>query len=128
MKFLLDENTHKKLAEFLKIQSYSVSRIKETHPGIDDYQVLKLAYQSDSILITLDKDFGELIFKEGQPHKGIILLRLIDPSVENSIKVVKKVLKRKNLENNFTVVSEKHGIVRIRVRNSLILASLRLIE
>lgn len=120
MKFLLDENIGKKVAQFLFHLGHSVSRIREINPGIDDSLVLDLALSENAILVTADKDYGELVFKAQQPHSGIIFLRLEGQSSENKIKSLKSLLsKYKNLENKFTVVKEKEGRFRIKFSNKL---------
>jgi predicted nuclease of predicted toxin-antitoxin system len=53
-------------------------------PGSSDRQVLERAAREERLLITLDKDFGELAFRSKLPAlSGIILLRVQapDPSV-----------------------------------------------
>ena len=45
-------------------------------PGIEDEIVLKLANDNGSLLVTQDKDFGELVFRQGLTHWGVILVRL----------------------------------------------------
>jgi len=124
MKFLLDENIGKEVARFLEQLGHSVSRIRLISPGIEDYRVLDLSISKDSILITSDKDFGELIFKEGQPSTGVIFLRLEDGSSENKIKAIKKILsKHKDIKNKFIAkqqslfitVKERDGKFRIKV-------------
>lgn len=45
--------------------------------GASDVEVLELANREERIMITFDKDFGELVFKEKLIHKGVIFLRLI---------------------------------------------------
>ncbi len=116
MKFLLDENIGKLVARFLEKLGHSASRVRLISPGIEDYRVLDLSISTDSILITSDKDFGELIFKEGQPSTGVIFLRLEDGSSENKIKAIKKVFsKHKNIKNKFVTVKERGGQFRIRV-------------
>jgi predicted nuclease of predicted toxin-antitoxin system len=72
MKFLLDENLGKEIAEFLKKLGFAALSIRKIAPGIDDYEVLSLAVSQNAILITQDRDFGELVFKEEHAHKGII--------------------------------------------------------
>lgn len=115
MKFLLDENIGKEVARFLELLDHSASRIRLISPGVEDYEVLSLSVSQDSILITSDKDFGGLIFKEGQPSTGVIFLRLQDESSENKIKAIKKVFsKHKNIKNKFVTVKEKDGKFRIR--------------
>lgn len=116
MKFLLDENIGKAVAKFLQELGHSASRVRLISPGIEDYTVLELSVSKDSILITSDKDFGELIFKEKQPSTGVIFLRLEDESSENKIKAIKKVFsKHKKIKNRFITVKEKEGKFGIRV-------------
>jgi len=58
-------------------------------------------------LITLDKDFGELVFKEKPVHKGVIFLRLRNESVDNKKKVLLRELSsKKNFEGRFTVIKD----------------------
>jgi predicted nuclease of predicted toxin-antitoxin system len=61
------------------------------------------------ILVTNDKDFGELVFRMRKPHKGVILLRLEDERSENKIAVLQRVLESYSdkLVNNFIIVTEK---------------------
>jgi predicted nuclease of predicted toxin-antitoxin system len=76
---------------------------------LDDERILEKAYHGNYILITNDKDFGELVFRMMKPHKGVILLRLKDERPKNKIAVLKRVLElySDELFNNFTVVTEK---------------------
>lgn len=113
MKFLLDENTGKQIQLFLQDLNHTALRVKEINPGIPDYEVLAFSVSEKSILITSDKDFGELIFKEKQPHTGIILLRLVDESSNNKIKALRFALPR-YVAGKFIVVEEKDGKFRIR--------------
>ena len=43
-----------------------------------DAEILKLAEKGKAIIITMDKDFGALVFKSHEPHKGVLLLTLED--------------------------------------------------
>ncbi len=116
MKFLLDENIGKEVARFLEQLGHSASRVKLISPGLGDYEVLDLSVSKDSILITSDKDFGALIFKEKQPSIGVIFLRLEDESSENKIKAIKKVFsKHKKIRDKFITIKEKEGKFGIRV-------------
>lgn len=117
MKFLLDENIGKKIATFLNQQKYSTQRIRDIKPGIEDFEVLNLAVSQKAILITSDKDFGELIFKEKQPHSGVIFLRLTDQTSENKIQAIKFVLsKYKKINDKFIVVTKKENGFNLRIR------------
>jgi predicted nuclease of predicted toxin-antitoxin system len=77
MKFLLDQSTDSRLLSYLKQLGHDVTQIRQTYPeSIPDEAVLSLALQQKRILITDDRDFGELIFRLQQPHAGVIFLRL----------------------------------------------------
>jgi len=67
-------------------------------------------------VITNDKDFGELIFRSGYPHSGVILLRLHDESPANRIRVVKTVVEQyaSRLKRHFTVATDTD----VRIRSS----------
>jgi predicted nuclease of predicted toxin-antitoxin system len=77
MKFLLDQNTDARLLPYLTKRGHDVTQIRRTYPhSIPDTEVLALAYQEKRILITGDRDFGELVFRLQHPHAGVIFLRL----------------------------------------------------
>ena len=64
MKFLADESVDDPVVVLLRENTYDVDYIKELCPGANDEVVLKLALGSNSILITMDKDFGELVYRK----------------------------------------------------------------
>ena len=87
MKFLLDESADIRLASYLQGLNHDVKVVaKDFKPSIPDSEVLAIALKEDRVLITFDRDFGELVFKEKQLHKGILYFRLgpIDLSTEIS--------------------------------------------
>jgi len=114
MKFIIDESTGTAVVEYLRSAGHDVLAIAETMPQATDDDILVRAVGEGRILVTNDKDFGELVFRSGQAHCGVVLLRLHDESAANRVQVVKAVLRRyaSRLEGNFTVATE--GAVRIR--------------
>ena len=64
------------LVEHLRSAGYGVSYIPETRAGADDIQVLRRAQRENRLLLTEDKDFGELVFHGSQPVPGLVLLRI----------------------------------------------------
>jgi predicted nuclease of predicted toxin-antitoxin system len=77
MKFLLDQSTDARLLPYLKQLGHDVTRISSNYPhSIPDKEVLSIAQREKRILITDDRDFGELIFRLQLPHAGVIFLRL----------------------------------------------------
>ena len=77
MKFLLDQCTDAQLLTYLKQLGHDASQIRRTYPqSIPDPEILSIARHEKRILITDDRDFGELIFRLQLPHAGVIFLRL----------------------------------------------------
>ncbi len=88
MRFLVDECTGPAVAQWLRSQNHDVVSIFDEIRGADDRKVIQKAFEQNRILITNDKDFGELVFREKKPHKGVVLLRLEDERTAHKIAVV----------------------------------------
>ena len=84
-------------------------------PG--DEEIIKRAHSEDRVLVTLDKDFGELAIVRGMPHCGI--LRLVNFSAKHQAAVCIYVLSlhARELESGAIVTAEP-GRLRIRPRNA----------
>lgn len=76
MIFVADESVDAGIVVALRQSGHTVDAIAEMSPGVDDAHVLSLANASRALLITADKDFGELVFRQNFAHHGILLLRL----------------------------------------------------
>lgn len=94
MKLLLNENLGRSAAEALRRQGHDVIWIGDDFSGTQDQAVLAKAKSEGRILVTKDKDFGELAFKSGEAHDGIILLRLEDEAPANAVRVIEGILAR----------------------------------
>ncbi len=68
MKFVVDEGVDKGIVERLRQENYNILYIAELSPSITDEAILKQANDLDALLITMDKDFGELIFRQKMIH------------------------------------------------------------
>jgi predicted nuclease of predicted toxin-antitoxin system len=108
LRFLVDECTGPAVAQWLKEQNHEVFSVYEEARGISDNIIIEKAFKENWILITNDKDFGEKVFKEGYPHKGVIFLRLDDERAKVKISVLNRLLKSYSdqLKNNFIVATE----------------------
>jgi predicted nuclease of predicted toxin-antitoxin system len=93
MRFLVDESVSRDITDFLRSAGHDVVYISETGAGATDEDVLARAAEESRGLITNDKDFGELVFRSGQPHRGVILLRLKDERTPNRLRVMAAVLR-----------------------------------
>ena len=87
-KFLVDENSGRKLYQALLENNYDVKLVTNIMPRALDTQVLSYAENENRILITNDKDFGSLIFRLKMPSSGVILLRLRENIPLNRIKYI----------------------------------------
>ncbi len=61
-------------------------------PQATDVEILRRAVNENRIVVTNDKDFGEMIFRGEHSHCGVILLRLRDEQGENKVRVLANVL------------------------------------
>ncbi|MEZ4554203.1 MAG: DUF5615 family PIN-like protein [Dehalococcoidia bacterium] len=119
MRFLLDESVDARLQGYLQRNGHDVTSIRLDHrPGMPDHEVLALAHDEARILLTNDRDFGELIFRERLPHQGVILLRLQSVTLDAKVNAMHDVLTHHSHElNAFLVVSEAGVRVRRHPRD-----------
>ena len=114
MRFVADEGLDAPIVTSLRTEGHEVFYIKEEHPGLPDEDVLKIANERKDILITSDKDFGELVHRLKQIHSGILLIRLsgVKPK-EKAVIVVAAIKEHGNeLHNAFTVINKTHVKIR----------------
>lgn len=114
MKFLADENLDKPIVELLRKDGHTVIYVMEMELGISDEEVIKKAKQESAILLTADKDFGELVFRQGYINCGVVLIRLAGLSPPQKAEIVSISIKEHTDElfQNFTVITP--GAIRIR--------------
>ena len=109
MRFLVDECTGPAVAKWLRSLHHDVFSVYDEVRGLDDDSIIEKANRENYVLVTNDKDFGELVFRKRKPHKGVVLLRLEDERSENKIAVLHRVLESYSdkLSDNFIIVTEK---------------------
>ncbi|MFK7936687.1 MAG: DUF5615 family PIN-like protein [Saprospiraceae bacterium] len=114
MKFVADEGVEAILVAILREKGYDVIHILENKSGITDDLVLSYTNDENRILITRDKDFGELVYRDKMIHSGIVLNRLYELPNDKKIEIVLAVIQKykDELYGSFTVIQP--GRVRIR--------------
>jgi len=114
MRLLADENFPQIAIDALRAAGNDVLAIHTEAPGSSDSSVLKRAIADRRILLTFDKDFGELAFNTGLPVEcGIILFRISTRSPAHVSRVVSAALaSRAEWAGYFAVIED----TRIRVR------------
>lgn len=97
MRFLADENIPAQIVRAINASGHDVLWIQKIDPAIDDLRVLSHATDDQRTLITFDKDFGELVFRDGEKAPfGIILFRFPpETSLTNQARIVVNVLERR---------------------------------
>lgn len=106
MKLLANENFPIASIRFLRNKGYDVIAIGEDYPGVSDEYVMKLALTEERVILTFDRDYGELIYKHNyRPAKGVIYLRLEKYEPEAPGVIVHKLFQEYKIatENTFTV-------------------------
>ncbi len=114
MRVLADENFPRPALEVLRKVGWDVFSIAEECPGASDEDVAALCAEQGRILLTFDKDFGELIFRRGLPAgSGVVLFRVTpDYPEETADLAFALVASQPDLRGSFCVVTRD----RIRVR------------
>jgi predicted nuclease of predicted toxin-antitoxin system len=114
LRFLANENLPGDAIESLTKKGYDIVWIRRDAPGSSDEKVLEKAMKEKRILITFDKDFGELAFKRGLPAScGIILFRIPLLSPQYVVGVVAEAIRSRNDWQGYFSVVEMN---RIRMR------------
>ena len=118
MNLVADESLHGAITARLRADGHAVHAIAATDSGVPDTDVLAIAVNRQALLLTQDKDFGELIFRRGLPHAGIVLIRLVGLAPADRAQLVSDLIRDHAIElaDAFTVVSDSG--VRIRRQSS----------
>ena len=114
MRFLANENVPLDVVEALRNAGHDVAWIRVDAPGAKDPDILRRAVVENRVLLTSDKDFGELAFRFGLPGAcGVVLFRLqADSSAALAAQVVAATASRSDWVGNFSVV--ERGRIRVR--------------
>lgn len=110
MKFLIDVNLGRKFTNLLQQAGYDAIFAKDLMLSISDEEILTKAENEERVVITNDKDFGELVFRLHKTSSGVILLRTLTTDSKKRFDLVKEILHRAN--GKFIIIKE--GQIRIR--------------
>lgn len=92
MRFHANENIEAEVVTYLRSRGFDVTWAAEIQPRATDEEVLRQSTAEDRILITADKDFGEMCFRQGLPASGVVLLRARDPRAAAKIRLLGELL------------------------------------
>jgi predicted nuclease of predicted toxin-antitoxin system len=112
MKFLIDRCAGRLLANWLRKQGHDVVESRELGPDPGDRALLEWAAAETRILVTIDTDFGKLIYLENIPHAGLI--RLPDVPAHERQLIIQDLLTRHEAElRNAAIITVRGGRIRI---------------
>jgi predicted nuclease of predicted toxin-antitoxin system len=108
MRILANENFPGDAVLALREHGHDVAWVLTDAPGSGDVQVLERAQSENRVLVTFDKDFGELAFRSGLPATtGIVLFRISAPSSLHVVRVAIAALEsRTDWDGHFAVVED----------------------
>ena len=117
MRFIADENFPGAAVSDLRTAGHDVTWIRTAAPGMTDPEILALAMRELRIVLTFDKDFGELAFKAGLPAGcGIVLFRLpMSSSSSIGRRLADRLAERSDWVGHFSVIEA--GRTRMRELN-----------
>lgn len=120
MKFVADESVDFPIVERLRQDGHSVWAVVEMDAGIADDLVLDHANQQNAVLLTADKDFGELVFRLKRLNLGVVLVRLAGLPPKRKAEIVARVIadKGEELKEAFSVITANA----LRIRRHLVKA------
>jgi len=120
LRILANENVPGPAIEAMRAAGHDVVWMFEGRRGLDDPMVLKQAQAEGRILITFDKDFGELVYRGGaDASAGVVLIRISTRSPEEAADRILRELAAhaEELPGHFTVVGD-HGVRVVKLPRS----------
>ena len=114
LRFIVDVGVSAMVERWLQKHGYDIKNVRDIDPRMIDKEILKMAVSEKRMVITMDKDFGELVYNSGLPHAGVLLLRLEEATSDEKVIIVERILEKYSdkLLNKFCVF--KDGKLRIR--------------
>ena len=108
IKFIADANVEKKIVDCLIKFGFDVKWIPDYNCEMDDEDLLTMANNEKRILITNDKDFGELVFLRKQNCAGIILIRVKGQDTKEKVELVEKLILnyKDKIPNHFSLITK----------------------
>ncbi|MEW6620973.1 MAG: DUF5615 family PIN-like protein [bacterium] len=116
MNFLANENFPLLSIQMLRRAGYNIASILEETPGAKDIDILKRAQKENRVILTFDRDYGELIYQHRQfVFAGVLYFRFEPATPKEPAEILLKILQKKEILINgkFTVVERS----RIRQRS-----------
>ncbi len=108
IKFLANVNVEKPIIDFLIEKGFDVKWVTSIDKRMTDDRVCEIANSEQRIIITNDKDFGEIVFYQKKIAYGIILMRVNGQNSSDKIILLNKLLEKylDKIANHFVVLTK----------------------
>jgi predicted nuclease of predicted toxin-antitoxin system len=116
LRFLIDVGVGTGIEKYLREEGYDTKTVRDIDPRMEDEEIIRTAVSEDRMVVTMDKDFGELVYHFSMKHCGVLLLRLEDATGTEKLQVVRHIVENyfSQIRNGFCVF--QNGRLRIRKR------------
>jgi predicted nuclease of predicted toxin-antitoxin system len=111
---LVDVSAGKAVADFIRSLGHDTAFVRDRDPSMPDADILAWAVADGRLIVTMDRDFGELVYRSALRHAGVLLLRLEGARTAAKLRVVADIFNTYavNLPGRFSVY--RNGRLRIR--------------
>jgi len=93
LRFLVDVGVGKGIEKYLRREGYNTKAVRDIDLRMEDEEIIRIAVTENRMVITMDKDFGGLVYHSSMEHSGVLLLRLEDATGSEKLQVVKHIMK-----------------------------------
>jgi len=94
MRFLVGVGVGTQVEEYLQEQGYDIKTVRAINHRMPDTEIIRLTASETRVVVTMDKDFGELVYHSGMRHRGVVLLRLEDATGVQKVRVLAEIPRR----------------------------------
>lgn len=114
MKILVDVSAGRAISDLLVAMGHDTEYVRDRDARMPDDEILAWAVSEQRLVVTMDKDFGELVFRSGLAHSGVLLLRLETARLPEKTRVVTDIFSNHaaDLAGHFAVYQNS----RLRIR------------
>ena len=114
LRFLVDVNVGLSVTNSLRQHGYDVTFAGDLNWSMPDLELLSLAHREERIIVTMDTDFGELVYHSGQPHAGVLLLRMPGVTRSERVQIVQEIIDRYGEQIPGHLCVYREGNLRVR--------------
>lgn len=114
MNVLVDVSAGRTIADLIRSLGHDTAFVRDRDPSMPDADILAWAVAEGRLIVTMDKDFGDLVYRSGLAHAGVLLLRLEAARTAQKVRIVTDIFAAHaaELPGHFSVY--QNGRLRIR--------------